>query len=40
MNKEELYKKAREKVLEIEKKDRYMRIIPQWIQVQVEYEIA
>lgn len=40
MDKEELYKRAREKVLEIEKNDKYMRIMPQWIQVQVEYEIA
>ena len=40
MDKEELYKRAREKVLEIEKNNKYMRIVPQWLQVQVEYEIA
>ena len=40
MDKEELYKRAREKVLEIEKNDKYMRIVPQWLQIQVEYEIA
>lgn len=40
MDKEELYKRARKKVLEIEKTNKYMRIAPQWLQVQVEYEIA
>lgn len=40
MNTETLYKKAHEKMQEIEKNNKNMRIMPQWIFVQVEFEMT
>ena len=39
MDTDVLYKKAHAKMREMEKSSKYMRVVPQWIFVQVEYEI-
>jgi hypothetical protein len=38
MDTETLYRKAHEKMRDIEKTNKYMRVVPQWIFVQIEYE--